>query len=105
MRELGRLSLPEGPVGIERSELGGHMHETGNREQDDVRLELLTRAVKDVRHDISTPLTAILAETELLLMDVDQLNAEQRRGVEAIGEMARRIRDLVSRLEEVKLED
>jgi signal transduction histidine kinase len=69
------------------------------------RLERISRIVRDIRHEIGTPLTAIMAEAELLLMDADQLSAEQTRSVEAIGAMARRIRDLVAQLEGVKFEE
>ena len=74
----------------------------GNEQE---RLERIIRVVRDIRHEIGTPLTAIMAEAELLLMDADQLNAEQTRGIEAIGAMAKRIRDLVAQLAEIKFEE
>jgi signal transduction histidine kinase len=72
---------------------------------DEAQLERMNRVFRHIRHEIGTPLTAIMAETELLLMDADQLNAEQTRSVEAIGAMARRIRDLVARLEGIRFDE
>jgi len=71
----------------------------------EAQLERVKRVVRNVRHEVGTPLTAIMAEAELLLMDADQLSAEQTRSVEAIGAMARRIRDLVAQLEAISFED
>lgn len=73
--------------------------------QGETQLERVKRVVRNVRHEIGTPLTAIMAEAELLLMDADQLSAEQTRSVEAIGAMARRIRDLVAQLEAISFDD
>lgn len=62
------------------------------------RLDRITETVRDVRHAINSPLTAIMAEVELMLMDAEDFNEEQISGLETIGEMARRIRDLVAEL-------
>ncbi len=75
------------------------MTDVGREGREEARFEKVNRIVRDIRHEIGTPLTAIMAETELLLMDADQLSAEQTRSVEAIGAMARRIRDLMAQLE------
>lgn len=64
-------------------------------------LERISEAVNDVRHAINSPLTAILAEVELMLMDADALNEEQVGGLRTIEEMAHRIRDLTARLKTV----
>jgi signal transduction histidine kinase len=85
--------------------LGGYMSEAGGGERGDAQLDRVVQAIKDVRHDVGTPLTAIMAEAELLLMDADQLSAEHRRGVEAIGKMARRLRDVVAQLDGIGGED
>lgn len=53
--------------------------------------------VARARHDINNPLTSALAETQLLLMDVQ--DGEIRAGLETIEEQLRRIRDLVARLQ------
>lgn len=68
-------------------------------------LERINQLLRDVRHEIGTPLTAIMAEAELLMMDDDQLSAEQTRSVEAIGAMARRIRDIVAQLEGIRFDE
>ncbi|RMH18966.1 MAG: hypothetical protein D6701_05530 [Gemmatimonadetes bacterium] len=49
------------------------------------------------RHDINNPLTAAMAEVQLLLMDVEE-PGELRDGLEAIQAQLRRIRDLVGML-------
>ena len=81
------------------------MTDVGREGREEARLEKVNRMVRDIRHEIGTPLTAIMAETELLLMDADQLSAEQRRSVEAIGAMARRIRDLMAQLEGITFDE
>lgn len=68
-------------------------------------LERINQLLRDVRHEIGTPLTAIMAEAELLMMDADQLSAEQTRSVGAIGAMARRIRDIVAQLEGIRFDE
>jgi signal transduction histidine kinase len=65
----------------------------------------VVEVVRRVRHDINSPLTAIMAETELLLMDADRLTSEQLRGLDTIEAMARRIRDLVADLRDLQAED
>ena len=81
------------------------MTDVAREGREEARLEKVNRVVRDLRHEIGTPLTAIMAETELLLMDADQLSAEQTRSVEAIGAMARRIRDLVAQLEAITFDE
>jgi len=65
------------------------------------RLHRVLDVIRDVRHEINSALTAIMAESELLLMNGDGLSEEQRQGLATIGEMARRIRDLGARLREL----
>ncbi|HSG82668.1 MAG TPA: histidine kinase dimerization/phospho-acceptor domain-containing protein [Gemmatimonadota bacterium] len=62
------------------------------------RFDRLLATVEAVRHEVNSPLTAIIAETELLLMEADQLTAEQRSSLETIEAMTQRVRQLVSRL-------
>ncbi len=62
------------------------------------RFDRMLATVEAVRHEVNSPLTAIIAETELLLMEVDQLTAEQRSSLETIEAMTQRVRQLVSRL-------
>ncbi len=77
------------------------MAEGGKPGRGSAQLERISEAVSDVRHAINSPLTAILAEVELMLMDADDLNDEQVRGLKAIEEMAGRIRDLVAQLKTI----
>lgn len=63
------------------------------------RFRHVVSIVRDVHHEVNSPLTAIIAETQLLLMDADQLSTEQRRSLETIEAMAQRIRDLLRQLE------
>ena len=65
------------------------------------RLDHVFDVVRSVRHEINSPLTAVMAETDLLLMDGDRLSRDQKRSLETISEMAKRIRDLCSRLREL----
>jgi signal transduction histidine kinase len=69
------------------------------------RLARVADAVRRVRHDINSPLTAIMAETDLLLMDAEDLTEEQRRSLETIAGMARRIRDLLAELRAINNEE
>jgi len=72
--------------------------ETGERPV--FELHELLRAVSRARHDLNNPLTAGLAETQLLLMDVS--HDETREALETIQRQLRRIqamiRDDLSRL-------
>jgi signal transduction histidine kinase len=63
-----------------------------------LQLSRVLEVVRDVRHEINSPLTAIMAEAELLLMDAEQLNQEQVQSLTTIVAMARRIRDLNAQL-------
>jgi signal transduction histidine kinase len=48
-----------------------------------------------LRHDLSNPLSAILAETQLLLLGPEKLDAETLAGLKQIENLARRMRDLL----------
>ena len=63
-------------------------------------LPTFTRIVAKARHDINNPLTVAMAETQLLLLDVE--DAEVRSGLEAVEQQLRRIRDLVAGLPGVR---
>ena len=63
-------------------------------------LRTVLRIVAKSRHDINNPLTAGLAETQLLLMDVE--DPEIRAPLEVIETQLRRIRDLVSDLGRIR---
>jgi signal transduction histidine kinase len=72
----------------------------GDRNQTE-RLDRVLGVVRDVRHSINNPLTAIMAEAEFLLMDGDQLSEVQENGLKTIVVMARRIRDLSAQLKDL----
>lgn len=73
--------------------------EVGRAREQASRLNHVMTVVRNVHHEINSPLTAIMAETQLMLMDADQLSAEQRRSLEAIEAMAQRIRELLRQLD------
>ncbi len=80
------------------------------READEVgatndRVAEMIRVIRRVRHDINNPLTSVMAETQLILMDPDDLSEEQKRGLETIETMAGRIRDLTQELHEITVTD
>ena len=50
-----------------------------------------------IRHDVNNPLTAALAETQLLLMDHDP-ESETGRSLKVVEEQLHRIRDLIALL-------
>ena len=81
------------------------MTDLGGEGSQQAQLERIGQVLRDIRHEIGTPLTAIMAEAELLMMDADQLSAEQKRSVESIGAMAKRIRDLVAELEGIRFDE
>ena len=51
--------------------------------------------LRALRHDLSNPLSAILAETQLLLLNEEQLNAETVAGLRQIEALSRRMRDML----------
>lgn len=60
-------------------------------------LHRVLRLVARVRHDVNNPLTAGLAETQLLLMDLGE-DGEVRESLETIQRQLHRIRRLIQRL-------
>ena len=61
-----------------------------------LELGVVLRYVAKARHDINNPLTSVMAETQLLLMDVE--DGEVRESLETVQRQIRRIRDLVAEL-------
>lgn len=51
--------------------------------------------VRQLRHDLANPLSAILAETQLLLMNESALDAETVRSLKEIEALARRMREIL----------
>lgn len=71
----------------------------GGEDEEDPPLELheVLRFVARIRHDINNPLTAGLAETQLLMMDVGD-DAEMAESLETIQRQLQRIQKLVKDL-------
>ncbi len=57
--------------------------------------EELVQRFRKLRHDLSNPLGAILAETQLLLLSEDKLDEETRTSLREIEALARRMRDML----------
>ncbi len=53
-------------------------------------------AIRSLRHDLSNPLAAILAEVQLLLLNEGSLDAETVQGLREIEGLARRMRDMLA---------
>lgn len=65
-------------------------------------LDRILDVVSRARHDMNNPLTAILAEVQLLLMDADQLSEEHRRSLRTVEEQTQRLREMVKTLQALK---
>lgn len=53
-------------------------------------------AIRKLRHDLANPLAALLAETQLLLLNEAELSAETVAGLREIEALARRMRELLA---------
>jgi signal transduction histidine kinase len=51
--------------------------------------------LRRLRHDLANPLSALLAEAQLLLLNPDQLSPEVVNSLKEIERLARRMRDLL----------
>jgi signal transduction histidine kinase len=52
--------------------------------------------IRKLRHDLSNPLAAILAEAQLLLLNEASLDAETVEGLREIESLARRMRAMLA---------
>ena len=52
--------------------------------------------IRRLRHDLSNPLAAILAEAQLLLLNEESLDAETVEGLREIESLARRMREMLA---------
>lgn len=52
-------------------------------------------AIRKLRHDIANPLAALLAETQLLLLNEATLDPSTVQGLREIEGLARRMRDIL----------
>ncbi|HWO87549.1 MAG TPA: histidine kinase dimerization/phospho-acceptor domain-containing protein [Gemmatimonadales bacterium] len=53
-------------------------------------------AIRRLRHDLANPLAALLAETQLLLMDAADLPPDVVNGLKEIEALARRMREILN---------
>lgn len=51
--------------------------------------------IAKLRHDLANPLSAVLAETQLLLLNESQLDPELVSSLRHIESLARRMRDII----------
>jgi signal transduction histidine kinase len=56
-------------------------------------------ALSKLRHDLSNPLSAILAETQLLLLTPEKHDEETLAGLKQIEDLARKMRQMLQSLE------
>jgi len=57
------------------------------------------KALSKLRHDLSNPLSAILAETQLLLLSPKKYDEETLAGLKQIEDLARKMRQTLQSLE------
>jgi len=53
-------------------------------------------AVRTLRHDLANPLAALLAETQLLLLNANRLEPDTLESLREIEALARRMRDILA---------
>jgi signal transduction histidine kinase len=53
------------------------------------------KVLAKLRHDLSNPLSAILAETQLLLLTPDKYDEETLTGLKQIEDLARKMRQML----------
>jgi signal transduction histidine kinase len=53
-------------------------------------------AVRTLRHDLANPLAALLAETQLLLLNANRLEPDTFESLREIEALARRMRDILA---------
>jgi signal transduction histidine kinase len=55
-----------------------------------------TDPFRQLRHDLANPLAALLAETQLLLLNANRLDPETVDSLHEIESLARRMRDILA---------
>ena len=55
--------------------------------------------IRKLRHDLSSPLSAILAETQLLLLNEERYDEETRTSLRQIETLSRRMRQMLEALD------
>jgi signal transduction histidine kinase len=61
----------------------------------DASADATSIALRKVRHDLSNPLAALLAETQLLLLDPGRYNGETLEALKQIESLARKMREIL----------
>jgi len=56
----------------------------------------LADPIRQLRHDVANPLAALLAETQLLLLNANRLDPETIDSLHEIEALARRMRDILA---------
>lgn len=92
------LQLPDSIPGPALRRVVERLRERASSD-DAERLRRVLAAVSHARHEVNNPLTSILAEAQLLLMDAATLPPDAQKSVQTIQEMANRIRDVVRSLQ------
>ena len=54
--------------------------------------------IRKLRHDLANPLSALLAEAQLMLMSPDGYDAETLESLQQIEELSRRMRDILQEI-------
>ena len=54
--------------------------------------------IRKIRHDLSNPLAAILAETQMLLLEPEGFDEEALTSLKQIEALARRMRDMLQQI-------
>ena len=57
--------------------------------------------VRRLRHDLANPLAALLAETQLLLLNANRLDPETMGSLRDVEVLARRMRDILAASREI----
>jgi signal transduction histidine kinase len=57
------------------------------------------KTLAKMRHDLANPLSAILAETQLLLLTPDKYDEETLAGLKQIEDLARKMRQMLQSIE------
>lgn len=100
-QSLRSLSLgwPESPVRVVEQEEWASGEKPSNEAPPTPILELRhsLKMVARIRHDVNNPLTAAMAEVQLLLMDLEE-GTELTESVQLVQEQLRRIRDEIAAL-------
>lgn len=57
----------------------------------------MSEDIRKLKHDLANPLSAILAETQLMRLDADTLPGDVTTSLKEIESLSRRMRDILQR--------